>query len=364
MLGSVALGLALGTKFTAVLALPVVVAIVAMTTERGHRRRPLLACAAGLLLGAPWYVLNLAETGSFDGGLRDATRQAAELSPASVLGTLRALSFDVVDVSGIWQSELLVPVAVGGVLAAAWLFLEVRSPRSAPRTLLAAGVLVAATPLVLRGLEWPAREAWQQTWSTLGREDIAFAHGDAWKVLSLPDTSLSWYGAAGAIVVVAGGIAAVIRAHRGDERPATLLFALAPVLLVAIFAFAITYDPWRGRLLIFGVGLACAAWGWTLRARWLAVGMAALCITTVGLSLVHAYTKPFWSGALEPPILASIWHRDRIDELTVVRDYDGTPALLRAVEKSAARRCRLAVATPMDAYLAPLAGPHLSRTSG
>jgi hypothetical protein len=113
---------------------------------------------------------------------------------------------------------------------------------------------------------------------------------------------------------------------------------------------------------MFAVGLACAAWGWTLRIRWLAIGTAVLCITTAGLSLVHFYTKPSGVGIVAEPVSRSVWHRDRIDTLTVIRNYDGTPELLRAVEANVPASAVLAVATPIDTFLAPLAGPRLSRT--
>ena len=133
-------------------------------------------------------------------------------------------------------------------------------------------------------------------------------------------------------------------------------------MLVATFALTIVYDPWRGRLVMFAVGLACAVWGWTICIRWLSVGLAALCVTTVALSLVHWYTKPSGLGLLESSISRSVWHRDRIDTLTVIRNYDGTSALLRAIEDDVPADAVLAVATPIDTFLAPLAGPRLSRT--
>jgi hypothetical protein len=181
-------------------------------------------------------------------------------------------------------------------------------------------------------------------------------------VLSIPDTSLSWYGAAGAVVILGGVVAAVVGARRGQLRRGALLLAASPLLLIVVFAFTIAYDPWRGRLVMFAVGLACAAWGWTIRVRWLSAGVAALCMTTVALSLVHSYTKPSGFGLLEPSISRSVWHRDRIDTLTVIRNYDGTPSLLRAVEEDVPADAVLAVATPIDTFLAPLAGPRLSRT--
>jgi hypothetical protein len=179
--------------------------------------------------------------------------------------------------------------------------------------------------------------------------------------MGLPDTSLSWYGAAGAVVIL-GGVGAAITGIRRRELPrAALVLATAPLVLIIVFAFTIVYDPWRGRLAMFAVGLACAPWGWTLRFRRLSVGVAGLCATTIALSFVHSYTKPSGLGLLEPSISRSVWHRDRIDTLTVLR-ADGTGAVLRALEENAPPDAVLAVATPIDTFLAPLAGPRLSRT--
>ena len=336
---------------------------------RGDRRRAetaprcaaAIALAGGVLVGMPWYLVNLAETGSLHGDLATSTGQKASLSFGGVVGTLRALAFDVVDTSGFWQTELYVGVLVGaaviGAGALAW-----RRSTTRGRTLVLAGLVVALVPLTLRAGGPPTRWLWEHSWLELGREDIALAHGDAWIVLGVPDTSQSWYGAAGAVVVLGGIAAAVVGVRRAELPPHALLLALAPLILIATFAVTIVYDPWRGRLLMFAVGLACAAWGWTIRVRWLSAGMAALCATTLALSLVHSHTKPAGFGLFEPPINRSIWHRDRIDELTVIRDYEGTPAILREVEASVPSDAELAVAMPVDSFLAPLAGPHLSRT--
>jgi hypothetical protein len=362
-LGSISLGLALSTKVTAVLTLPLMLLAALALAERHRRPTTLLAFATGVLLGSPWYVLNLAETGSLDGDLADATGQRAVHSFAAVLGTFRALAFDVVDTSGLWDAEVLVAVAVGTAVAVLGVLrLRRGAACSGAWTLIAGGLLAAATPLVLLGLEAPSRHLWTHFWWKLGEENIALAHGDAWHVESRPDTSLSWYGAAGAIVIVGGVVTAIVGLRRRTASWASLVLAASPVLVIAIFALTIPYDPWRGRLLALPVGLACAAWGATLRVPWLSAGVASLCVTTVVLSLVHFYTKPSGVGFFESDGAASVWRRDRIDTLTVIRNYDGTPAILRAVEAVVPTQARLAVAVPLDTFLAPLAGPHLSRT--
>lgn len=358
-LGSVALGLALSTKFSAALAVPIVVAAVLALVPRGRRRPSILACGAGLLLGAPWYVLNLIETHSLDGGLGDSTGQTADHSAREVLGTLRSLTFDIVDTSGFWGSELYLVGAVGAALV---LLAAARPGTTGAGTLVRGAIVITAAPLLLRAAERPARSTRTHFWSKLGQDGVALDHGTAWHVLGLPDTSLSWYGVAGTVLIFGGVVAAIVGVRRGQVRAGAVLLAIAPLLSIVVFAFTIVYDPWRGRLAMFAVGLACAAWGWTIRIRWLSAGIAALSVTTVVLSLIHSYTKPAGFGILEPSISRSVWYRDRIDTLTVIRDYDGAPALLRAVERDVPADAYLAMATPIDTFLAPLAGPRLSRT--
>ncbi len=329
--GSVALGLALSTKLNAALALPVVVAALLALVSRDRRGASILACGAGVVLGAPWYVLNVVETGSLDGGLGDTTGQTADHSVRGVLGTLRALTFDVVDTSGFWRSELYVAVAVGAVMVVLGLLL-VRRGTGGGRALACGALVVALVPLLLRATEGPLRYVWEHFWFKIGHEGIALDHGDAWKVLSIPDTSLSWYGAAGAVVIVGGVVAAVIGARRRQLRRGAVVLAVAPLLLIVVFSFTIVYDPWRGRLVMFGVGLACAAWGWTIRFRWLSAGVAALCVTTLALSLIHSYTKPAGFGIFEAST----------DALCVAprpdRHADGDPQLRRDARAPACGR--------------------------
>ena len=85
-----------------------------------------------MLLGTPWYVVNLAETGSLDGGLGDTTGQSADHSVRVIVGTLRALSFDIVDTSGLWRSELYVVVGVGGAMVALGVLLRAGQVARAP----------------------------------------------------------------------------------------------------------------------------------------------------------------------------------------------------------------------------------------
>ena len=361
-LGAVALALAVGTKFSAVLALPAIAFVVLAGVPRARWKRTALAGGCGIVAGSPWYVLNLLETGSLDGGLAESTEQRVGHSFEALVGNLRALGFDVVDISGMLGADILIATGVGVGLVVAGAFARRSSgDTGAQRVLLYGGGVTLAAPFVLALIEEPARGIWEHLWDGVGRPDIAFAHPDAWSVQRVPDTSLSWYGAAGTIVIVAGIGLAAAGVRAGRLRFVGLVLALAPVVLITTVGVTIAYDPWRGRLLMVGVALACVAWGATVRVRWLSVGVAALCITSLALSLVHSFTKPLGLKLLTPPLERSVWGRDRIDTLTLLRGYDGTPELLRAVEREVPPDASLAVAAPGDSFLAPLAGPRLSR---
>ena len=138
--GSLALGLALSTKFTAVLALPLLLAIVLAGAAPARRRASAIACGAGVVLGSPWYLVNLAETGSLDGDLAEATHQTASHSLGAILVSFRAFSFDIVDVSGLWRSEIILAVATGLVLAGIGL-LPILRGRTSTSMLVGAGAV-------------------------------------------------------------------------------------------------------------------------------------------------------------------------------------------------------------------------------
>ena len=167
-MGSVALGLALSTKFSAALSLPLLVAAVLALVPARRRGASLIACGAGVLLGAPWYAVNLAETGSPDGGLGKTTGQTADHSVRGVLGTLRALAFDIVDISGLWRSELYVAVGVGAAMVALGALLMRRRAVSG-RALACGGLVVVLVPLVLVAVERPISYAWRHFWFKIGQ---------------------------------------------------------------------------------------------------------------------------------------------------------------------------------------------------
>ena len=101
-LGALATALAVGTKFTALIALPLLAAV--LVAARGARGAARLAwpLVAGVAAGSVWYVVNLAETGKLDGGLAQRAGQTtsgvtarARLAPPLPLRRARPLGLAV-----------------------------------------------------------------------------------------------------------------------------------------------------------------------------------------------------------------------------------------------------------------------------
>ena len=97
---ALAIALALTTKFTGILALPVLALVAAVANP--IRRWPALAGAglAGIALGSPWYIVNRVETGHFDGALTNATAQVQERTLIAIAPTIRRELYSFVDFSG------------------------------------------------------------------------------------------------------------------------------------------------------------------------------------------------------------------------------------------------------------------------
>ena len=272
---ALSLGLALTTKLTAIIALPLLVLLAAVEAPRSRRAALLVSGACGLALGSTWYVVNLAETGKLDGGLSADADQRQPLALLEVATTLRRHLYALLDFSGMRSVGLtalfgitaLAVLAVGLVAAA-----RRRSRRAAVIAVGAAAV--AFLPRALVELADLGMHGWVKAWVVLGRHDIADADA-SWQPQTASDAGLSWYGPLGAILVGAALVLAVVGLRRRSTGWTTVVLASAPLVLVAILALTVTWDPWRGRFLAFSILLSAATWGLVLPHRWLAWGTVA-----------------------------------------------------------------------------------------
>jgi dolichyl-phosphate-mannose-protein mannosyltransferase len=167
VLVALAIGLALGTKLTTVLALPTLAIVVALGRPRRQWLAAALAGLGGLAVGSVWYVVNLAETGELDGGLAGASDQGVELSVPAVSTNAMRFALDVIDMSGAPRPYSALFLAAACVVAVLGLWRARRSIHQG-LALLVASALTASiffTPLIAE----VGQDTVFRAWIVLGR---------------------------------------------------------------------------------------------------------------------------------------------------------------------------------------------------
>jgi hypothetical protein len=289
-LAALALALAVGTKGTAVFALPAL-ALFALATEPRGRRWTLVAFgAAGLVIGSFWFAVNLVETGELDGGvvLDRGVSPLVERIRLSVLDLLELSDFEA---KGWLASPIWGVVALVVAVAAAAVFALRRSRRGAAVALLAGTVAFLAAPMLV-------------TWARVF--DRAFEHarvavglGGSASASRLPDgfgesPMHSSFGLAFIVLLFGAGALVVADVARRQLPVAALLALCAVPLTLLVTAVALAYDPQRMRYVAFSVALAAAVFGVALRVR--ALAWTALVLTAGTLAVAVAYFVPRPAG--------------------------------------------------------------------
>jgi hypothetical protein len=346
---ALAIGLAIGTKFTAFLGLPAVALVAAVGRPARAWPGVLLAAAGGLVAGSTWYVVNLVETGRLDGDAPDISGQQAERSPSAVTTTALRFALSYVDMSGAsWPTSLLFLLPAGVLLATAMVSWRRHSAKTT--TLVAAAVLTAAaiaTPAI-----WDlGRRAVYRVGIFLDRRDLLETFG--WGLNTKAEPTLSWYGPLTALLLVIASAAAFVAWRRRRLPAVALALASAPWVVVLALALSVTWDPWRGRFVLVGIALAAATWGLALRSSVVALAAAAIGSTSLFLALATYDGKP--SGLFgERPI----WGDERWQAQTRL---SGSSEVLRYVEESVPETAALGLALVGDHQIHPYFGPRLSR---
>ncbi len=362
-LAALALALAVATKATALLALPVLALLAFGLTPR--RRWPGVAVsgAAGIALGAFWYYVNRAETGSFiprfaptnQAGAGSASHDTDLVKYPAQLGRL---AIDAIDPAGsvgrdrwLYLVAALIVLAVGLVLAA----------RRRSRAAAIAGVVAAAivaVPVAFVTLHRELLDGFQRFWLEAGEPDLAFLGADREAVP--PSPFVSWYGPLGALIVLATVVLAVREVRRGALRKAGLLFALAPVLYLGVITVGLGYTQFHGRYLMPAVAVGAATWGLVLRVRPLAWAAATIATVTVILSFVHYVEKPAGFAVLGGGDVRSVWNESRIETLAHSRAPGGAGPL-QVVEDRAVDGDTVALQIRQDDVSYPFFGADLDR---
>ena len=362
-LGALALALAVATKATALLALPVLALLAFGLTPRRRWPGVAVAGAAGIALGAFWYFVNRAETGSFiprfaptnQGGAASRTTRSFVKYPAQ----LSRLVIDAIDPAGsvgrdrwLYLVAAVIVLAVGLVVAARRQLAgrghrsrrrrgdrrRPRRVRHAPRA--AAGrfpTLLAGSRRARPGL--PRRRP----------------RARSRRRRSCPGTA-----PLGVLIVLAAVVLAVREVRRGALRKAALA--------VRTRARALPRgDHGRARLHAVprplphaGRRARGATWGLVLRVRPLAWAAAAIATVTVILSFVHYVEKPAGFAVLGGGDVRSVWNESRIEILAHSRAPGGAGPL-QVLEDEAADGDTVALQIRQDDVSYPFFGADLDR---
>jgi len=354
LVAGLAAGVGCGVKLTAVLALPVLVALAALSGRKVLSRFALSAACSTAAVGVWGYVLNLAETGHVlghgQGRVEDTTNPSF---PGSVSTAFRVL-YRLIDLSG-YPSWLLWALGVAAGVAAAVVLVAGVARSSAWRARLGAPP-VAALPFAQPALCLAIAGALHGIARVVhlpvnGAATTASPFG--WQVNRLPNEDVSAFGPLG-VGIVATSVVMCWLAFRRRDAGERLVLALALPLFVVVVALGSKYDAWLSRFLLVPVALSLpltAAW---FRRRAVGLGVVVVASVTLVLAHVHNELKPIANARTSPWALTRVEAVDFAWEPGVA---SGTAALDELVPPSV---CIGALLDPDDpTYL--LYGPDLRR---
>ena len=355
-LGGLALALAVGTKFTALIALPIVALVVLVGQPRRQWPRIALAAGAGLVLGSYWLIVNLLETGSIDGGAREQLEHDPDASLQAVLARATRLLVSFADSLDVGRDALLYALSAAALVcilgALAWR--QRRQPWLSLAALGAVACLPLAVPLVRDGLF----RTHERVWLALDEPELAALAADRG---SLPPSSTSsFYGPTGLVLLLAGTFLVVREVRRRALRPLAIVLVTAPLGFALLVAVATVYDPYRGRFLMFSMSLAAATWGVVLGRRWLAWGVVSMASVTLLLAFVYSAEKPTGLRVLDLSRTNGVWGQPRAEVQAWTRPGDTAEVVRFFADERSTGRVGLRIDDTDWVY--PYFGRELDRT--
>jgi hypothetical protein len=316
-LACVSAAVLVGTKVTALIAAPVIVAI-AVLVHRGRRLAALMVAglAAGVVGGA-WYAVNLNQgtgalgtTGELVGAQDGLVRIVARASRYAV---------ETVEAPGAFgRNNDLYLVGAAVIALFVWLL------RGRWSTAVVAGSLAALPVLTLRAEHGLHRVYWNG-WELVGFDE-ATRYGTI-RDPTIASNLQSWYGPLGVSLCVAASIVVTRRAYRGNLPWVAAILSIAPIPLLLGVAVATGYNPFSGRYVMGGVALSAATWGFVRSMPAVAWAVVAIAATTLVLTLADFAERPAGVGLLETARHASVWTLPRAwtqnikPELALVTTY-------------------------------------------
>ena len=326
--------LAVGTKVTAVIGIPLLATVALLAPPSSARRGRLLAVFVGAAFGSYWYVVNWWQTGSWDGGF-----------------PYEALDRGVADtVSRMLRSGLQFVELPGGVGRDRWLFLVAAvlvalglAIRGRLRVAALVAAAIAAAPVLTPDVRRYADQAYVDLWQALGREELATQVG---RDITRSASNVTWYGPLGAIMLVVGLGSALIAVRRGGLPRVAALLAFAPLYWLVALSVLLFYQDAAGRFFVAPMAVAAASWGLVVRVRWAAWGLTGIAVTALVLAVLNDTKRPSGLALLERPAPPSYFSEPRWRaqgrEVFV-------PELIRFVDARVPSGARIALAiTPSD----------------
>lgn len=350
-----AIGLAIGTKVTAVYGLPVLCAVALAAPPRTHRIARVAALAIGAVAGSYWYLVNVIHTRR-PLGERPDTEVLAVLNPEENLLAAYARTLDAFDLSGAEGADLFLYALVAAFVAIGLLFRPGTGRRKVFPALVTGALIVMPIGLVL--LSYPLWRVFAKLHNVLGGPDNGLPVA-GWEIQNSASESFSWFGPLGFLLVLGVGTAAVVLFRRGSLPLLAVVVAAAPFAWLVLVSVSLGYDPWQGRFFMFPVALSASLWGLVLAIRPVATATVAIAATTAALTLVHFIEKPSGIRLLADDPPTSIWSMERWQAQSVLRTDMGP--VLRFLEYRVPRDASIALALGEDDFGYPAFGADLAR---
>ena len=332
-LAAAATALAVGTKVTAVIGIPLLVAVALAAPLARARGRRLLAVVGGAALGSYWYAVNWWQTGSWDGGF---PYETLERDVAATVARVLRSSVQFVELpGGVGRDRWLVVVAAA--LVAVGLVLRGRT------RVAALAALLASAPVVTLEVRRYVDEAYVELWQALGRDDLAAEVG---RDITRSAANVTWCGPLGALMLVTGLVVTLVTVRRGRLPRVAALLALAPLYWLVALSALLFYQDAAGRFFMAPMAVAAASWGLVARRRWAAWGLTSIAVTALALAVLNDTKRPSGLALLERPAPPSYFAEPRWraqgKEVFV-------PELIRLVDERVPAGARIGLAiTPSD----------------
>ena len=366
LLVALATALAIGTKLTAILALPIVVVVALVAVPKDSRTTRLAAVATGALVGSYWYWVNLLETGKVLGDRQDTGLIAiGDFRENLLAGYARILdAFELPGAEG--ASKWVLPGLAHSdafvyVIAAAVLLVLLLVPRGERRS--RRGAALAAAGLALLPLAVPP--ASYGLWRVFAKLHDLFGGTAAllpvgeWPPQTVASDTFSWFGPVGLFLILGSCVVGVVGYRRSVLEGVGLVLATAPLLWWVLFSLTIGYDPLQGRFFVFPVALSASVWGTALRVRPIAWAVVAVAACTTLLTLVNSLEKPSGLHLFAQRSTAPVWRMPRWEVQATLRAEDAP--LLRYLEEQVPRHASVGLMLGVDGLGYPAFGRHLER---